>query len=83
MNTGERKESLSMKQAAIARSNGMKLRNGQFRKNLKEILLTVNSISLWTIYQQMYNREQSWIDKERDSDDLLGLFKLRYLWFYN
>lgn len=59
MHTRERKELLSMKQAGTSGSNGMKLRNGKLRQNLRHILLTMNSNSLWKTCQHMCNREQS------------------------
>lgn len=64
IHTREGKELLSMKQAGISGSNGMKLRNGKLRPNLRQILLTMNSNSPQKTYQQMGNREQHCIDKK-------------------
>lgn len=75
VHTREGKELLSMKQA----SNGIKLRNGKLRQNLRQILLTVNSNSLRKTYQHMCNREQSCTDKKGNLNDLLGLSNLKYL----
>lgn len=79
INTREGKELLSMKQAGISGSNGIKLRNGKLRQNLRQILLTMNSNSLWKTHQHMCNREQSCTDKKGDLNDLLGLSNLKHL----
>lgn len=79
IHTREGKELLSMKQAGISGSNGMKLKNGKLRQNLRQILLTMNSNSLRKTHQHMCNREQSCIDKKGDLNDLLGPSNLKYL----
>lgn len=68
-----------MKQEGISWSNGMKLRNGKLRQNFRQILLIMNSNSLWKTCQHMCNREQFCIDRKGDLNDLLGLSNLKYL----